>query len=176
VGRAAPLIVVVAGVSGSGKSTVGTLLAGRLYAVFADGDAFHPAANVAKMRAGVPLTDADRQPWLSAIEAWMDERIAAGDRAVLACSALRRVYRDALLSGRPAVRLVFLMVSREVAVARLAARPGHFFPPSLLDSQFRALEPPAPDENVLAVDADQPPTRLTTDILGRLYVYGDESG
>ncbi|MGH3158225.1 MAG: gluconokinase [Streptosporangiaceae bacterium] len=165
-GTAATLIVVVAGVSGSGKSTVGALLAERLHAVFADGDSFHPAANVAKMHAGVPLTDADRQPWLSAIGAWMDDRIAAGDRAVVACSALRRAYRDALLAGRPTARLVFLMVSPEVAAARLAARHGHFFPAGLLDSQFRDLEPPAPDENVLVVDADQPPARLAADIPG----------
>jgi gluconokinase len=170
VGAAATLIVVVAGVSGSGKSTVGTLLAERLHAVFADGDSFHPATNVTKMQAELPLTDADRQPWLAAIEAWMDERIAAGERAVVACSALHRSYRDALLAGRPAVRLVFLMVSREAAAARLAARHGHFFPASLLDSQFRDLQPPAPDENVLVLDADQAPARLVADIPGCLYI------
>ena len=98
------MIVVIAGVSGSGKSTVGALLAGRLGWPFADGDAFHPAANLAKMKAGIPLTDADRGPWLAAIGAWMDERLAASQSAVVACSALRRAYRDALLGGRPGPR------------------------------------------------------------------------
>ena len=95
------MIVVVAGVSGSGKTTVGTLLAARLGWTFADGDGFHPAANVARMRAGLPLTDADREPWLAALTAWMDQQTAAGQSAVLACSALRRAYRARLLGGRP---------------------------------------------------------------------------
>ena len=151
------MIVVVAGVSGSGKSTVGALLAGRMHWTFEDGDALHPAANVAKMRAGMPLTDEDRQPWLRAIGDWMDQRISAGEPAVLACSALKRSYRDTLQAGRPGVRLVFLAISREAAAARLAARHGHFFPEQLLDSQFRDLQPPAPDENVLVLDADQAP-------------------
>jgi gluconokinase len=172
VGRAAAVIVVLAGVSGSGKSTVGPLLAEQLNGMFADGDAFHPAANVAKMHAGVPLTDADREPWLRAIEAWLDQRIAAGQTAVLACSALRRHYRDALRAGRPQVRLVLLNVSHEVAVARVVARHGHFFPRSLLDSQFRDLEPPAPDEPVLVVDADQPPAQIVADITAALRTAG----
>ena len=163
------MIVVLAGVSGSGKSTAGALLAERLHAVFADGDAFHSAASVAKMHAGIPLTDADRAPWLRAIGAWMDQRIAADEQAVVACSALRRVYRDALLAGRPTARLVFLNVSREVAAARLAARHGHFFPERLLESQFRDLEPSTGDEpNVLAVDAGQPLPQLVADILAHL--------
>jgi gluconokinase len=166
----------VAGVSGSGKSTAGALLAERLHGVFADGDAFHSAANVAKMHAGVPLTDADRAPWLRAIEAWMDQRVTAGGQAVVACSALHRAYRDALLAGRPTARLVFLNVSREVAAARLTARPGHFFPAALLDSQFRDLEPPAADEHVLTVDADQPVARLVDDIVARLDVCRHEPG
>jgi gluconokinase len=164
----APVIVVLAGVSGSGKSTVGPLLAKRLNGTFADGDAFHPAANVAKMHAGVALTDADREPWLRAIEAWMDQRIAAGQTAVMACSALRRDFRDALRAGRPQVRLVLLDISREVAAARLAARHGHFFPAGLLDSQLRDLEPPAPGEPVLVVNADQPPGQIVTTITTRL--------
>jgi gluconokinase len=172
VDRAAAVIVVLAGVSGSGKSTVGPLLAERLNGTFADGDAFHPATNVAKMRAGLPLTDADREPWLRAIEAWVDQRISAGQTAVLACSALRRGFRDALRAGRPRVRLVLLNVSREVAAARLAARHGHFFPDSLLDSQFRALEPPAPAEPVLIVDADQPAALVVADIIAGLRPAG----
>ena len=102
------MIVIVAGVSGSGKTTVGARLADRLGWRFTDGDDLHPAANVAKMRAGIPLTDTDRWPWLRAIAAWMDEHIARGEDAVVACSALRRSYRDLLLDGRPAVRMVFL--------------------------------------------------------------------
>ena len=151
------VIVIVAGVSGSGKTTVGALLAGRLGWRFADADDFHPAANVAKMRAGIPLTDTDRWPWLRAIAAWMDERIGQGEDAVLACSALKRSYRDELLDGRPAARMVFLAPDGEVLARRLAARHGHFFPEELLSSQFDALEPPAPDERVLTVvPADTP--------------------
>ncbi|HEX5304164.1 MAG TPA: gluconokinase [Streptosporangiaceae bacterium] len=144
------MIVIVAGASGSGKSTVGALLAGRLGWRFADGDEFHPAANVEKMRTGVPLTDEDRWPWLRAIAAWMDERIAAGEQAVVTCSALKRSYRDVLLAGRPQARMVFLAPDREVLARRLAARHGHFFPEELLGSQFAALEPPAPDETARA--------------------------
>jgi carbohydrate kinase (thermoresistant glucokinase family) len=150
------VIVVVAGVAGSGKSTAGAALARRLHAEFADGDAFHPLANVAKMRAGEPLTDADREPWLRAIEDWMDERIAARRQGVIACSALRRAYRDRLLRGRPDARMVFLALSPQVAAARLAGRPAHFFPTRLLDSQFATLEPPDPAERVLVMHADQP--------------------
>ena len=151
------MIVIVAGVSGSGKTTVGALLAGRLDWRFADADDFHPAAKVAKMRAGIPLTDADRGPWMRAIAAWMDERIARGEDAVVGCSALKRSYRDLLLDGRPAARMVFLAPDREVLARRLAARHGHFFPEQLLSSQFDALEPPAPDERVLTVvPADTP--------------------
>jgi carbohydrate kinase (thermoresistant glucokinase family) len=141
------MIVVVAGISGSGKTTVGTLLAQREGWPYADGDDFHPAGNVARMRAGLPLTDADREPWLDAIGAWMDGQIAAGTSAVVTCSALRRSYRARLLGGRPAALLVFLEITREEAGARLAARSGHFFPASLLGSQLAALEEPQPDED-----------------------------
>jgi gluconokinase len=168
VGCHTSLIIVVAGVSGSGKSTVAAMLADRLHYEFADADTFHPAANVAKMRAGIPLDDADRQPWLEAIERWMDERIAAGRSAIVTCSALHRAYRQALLDGRPQVRLVFLAVSRPVATARLATRRGHFFPPGLLDSQFSDLEPPDQSENVLIVNADRPAGMLISDILDSL--------
>jgi gluconokinase len=145
------MILIVAGVSGSGKTTVGALVAGRLHWPFADADTFHPAANVAKMQAGLPLTDADRWPWLRVITAWMDERIAHGDSAVMACSALKRSYRDLLLDGRPEARIVFLSVSQEVVAQRLAVRPGHFFPAQLAASQFDILEPPQPDERAVTV-------------------------
>ena len=145
------MIVIVAGVSGSGKSTVGALLAGLLHWRFADADSFHPEANIAKMRAGVPLTDEDRAPWLRAITDWMDARIAAGESAVIACSALKRAYRDQMLSRRPTAVMIFLQVSRDILARRLTARHGHFFPEKLLDSQLETLEPPTPDEHVHTV-------------------------
>jgi gluconokinase len=169
------VILIVAGVAGSGKTTVGALLAGRLRWRFADADTFHPAANVAKMRAGVPLTDADRQPWLHAITDWMDERIAASQSAVVTCSALRRAYRDQLLAGRPTATMVFLQVSREVLERRLMARPGHFFPEKLLDSQLAALELPAPDERVLTLPAEEDATQTAAQIIATLWPDGDPS-
>ena len=122
------MIVIVAGISGSGKTTVGAMLAGRLGWLFADADDFHPAANIVKMRAGISLTDEDRLPWLRAIAAWMDEQIALNNPGVIACSALKRSYRDVLLGGRSQAQMVFLTVDRQVLAARLAARHGHFFP------------------------------------------------
>ena len=148
------MIVIVAGVSGSGKSTVGALLAGLLHWRFADADSFHPEANIAKMRAGIPLTDEDRAPWLHAVTDWMDARIAASESAVIACSALKRAYRDEMLSGRPAAVMIFLQVSRDVLARRLTTRHDHFFPEKLLDSQLETLEPPTPDEHVLTVVVD----------------------
>jgi gluconokinase len=145
------VILIVAGVSGSGKTTVGALLAGRLGWRFADADTFHSAANIAKMRAGIPLTDADRWPWLRTIGAWMDDRIAAGESAVVTCSALKRAYRDLLLDGRPEARMIFLSVSRQEDDRRLIARHGHFFPEKLLGSQFNTLEPPQADETRVTV-------------------------
>ena len=162
------MIIIVAGVAGSGKTTVGKLLADRLGCEFEDGDMLHPAANLAKMQAGMPLTDADRWPWLHVIETWMDQRISAGKTAVLACSALHRRYRDALLGGRPGARMAFLQISHEVAAARLAFRHGHFFPAQLLNSQFRDLQPPGPDEHVLIVDANQPAGDMAAEVASRL--------
>ena len=143
-------------------------MAGRLSWRFADADDFHPAANVAKMRAGIPLTDEDRVPWLHAIGAWMDDLIAAGQSGVVTCSALKRAYRDELLRGRPAATMFFLQVSRDVLVRRLTGRMGHFFPEELLDSQLRALEPPAPDERVVTVSADVDPARLVDEIVAQV--------
>ena len=163
------MILIVAGVAGSGKTTVGALLAGRLHWRFADADTFHPEANIAKMRAGIPLTDADRKPWLNAITGWMDERIAAGQSAVVTCSALKRAYRDELLAGRPAATMVFLMVSRAVLEQRLTARPGHFFPGKLLDSQLAALEPPAPDERVPTVLAEGDSEQTAAKVIASLW-------
>jgi carbohydrate kinase (thermoresistant glucokinase family) len=163
------MIVIVAGVSGSGKTTVGALLAGRLGWRFADADDFHPAANVEKMRAGIPLTDEDRWPWLRAIAAWMDERIAEGENAVVACSVLKRSYRDLLLDGRPQARMVFLTPDRDVLARRLAARQGHFFPEQLLGTQFAALEPPEPDERVLTVIPAGDPQATVEEIIALVW-------
>jgi gluconokinase len=168
------MILIVAGVSGSGKTTVGALLAGRLGWQFADADAFHPAANVAKMAAGIPLTDADRQPWLHAITAWMDERIALGASAVVTCSALKRAYRDDLLRGRPQARMIFLSVDREEVARRLAARHGHFFPSGLLSSQFDALEPPQPDEPRVTVVPSGPDPQDTVTAIIAVVQGGDQ--
>lgn len=162
------MIVIVAGVAGSGKTTIGEQVARRLGWRFADADSFHPAANVAKMRAGVPLTDEDRAPWLRAIGGWMDDLIAAGQSGVVTCSALKRAYRDQLLRGRPAATMVFLVVSRDVLARRLSHRPGHFFPEELLDTQLAAIEPPAPDERVLALPEDGDPGRIVAEIVTRL--------
>ena len=167
------MILIVAGVAGSGKTTVGALLAGRLRWRFADADTFHPEANIAKMRAGIPLTDADRQPWLHAITDWMDARIAADQSAVVTCSALKRAYRDELLRGRPAAKMVFLMVSREVLEQRLVARPGHFFPEKLLDSQLAAFEPPAAGEHVTTVLAEGDSAETAAKIIATLWPYGE---
>ncbi len=162
------MIVIVGGVAGSGKTTVGALLAGRLHWNFADADAFHPVANIVKMRSGVPLTDSDRKPWLAAINTWMDERIAAGEPAVAGCSALRQSYRDQLLSGRPEARIAFLEISREVAHARLVGRKGHFFTVKLLDSQFAELEPPQEGPQLIVVDATLSLDRIVAQIIERL--------
>jgi gluconokinase len=140
------------GVSGSGKSAVGRALAAALLCDFQDGDDLHPAANRAKMAAGEALTDADRGPWLAAVEGWIDQKARRGAAGVVACSALRRVYRDQLTRGRPQVRIVFLEGSRDLIAQRLAGREGHFMPASLLDSQLATLEPPAPSEGAVVID------------------------
>lgn len=159
------MIVVVAGVAGSGKSTVGRLLAEREDWLFADGDTFHPAANIAKMEAGIPLTDDDREPWLAAMESWMDDILASGQSAVLACSALRRRYRDALLRGRDKAEMIFLAITRDECDARLLARKGHFFLEPMIASQFAALEMPEGDERVHAVPVgDAQPGQVVTAI------------
>lgn len=162
------MIVIVGGVAGSGKTTVGALLADRLHWTLADADAFHTVANIMKMRSGQPLTDSDRKPWLAAIAAWMDERIAAGESAVAGCSALRQAYRDQLLGGRPAARIAFLEISREAAHARLEDRKGHFFAVKLLDSQFAELEPPRETPRVALIDATLAPDQAVAKIMDRL--------
>src|SRR4051812_49985386 len=145
--------IVVMGVSGSGKSTVGAALAQRLRVPFADADDFHPAANVAKMSAGHALDDDDRRPWLESIGEWLAAHAESG--GVMSCSALKRVYRDQLRDHAPTAEFVHLAGSREVIARRQASRPGHFMPASLLDSQFAILEPLGDDELGQTVDVDQ---------------------
>jgi gluconokinase len=146
--------VIVMGVSGSGKTTIGAAVASTLGWPFVDGDALHPAANVAKMAAGHPLTDADRVPWLAAIRAQMDVWRAEGGSGVIACSALRRAYRDALRAGHDDIRVLFLDVDAAELRARLGHRQGHFMPASLLESQLATLEPPSADEHAITVAVD----------------------
>src|SRR6185503_5339497 len=143
--------IVVMGVSGSGKTTVARLLAGRLGWRFAEADEFHSAANVAKMRGGVPLTDEDRAPWLAAIASYIDDAIASGKLAVVTCSALKRRYRDVIIGSRPGVALVYLKGDYDTIAKRIAARPHHYMPVSLLKSQFEALEEPAGPEGAIVV-------------------------
>jgi gluconokinase len=167
-GLPAPLIVVVMGVSGSGKTTVASMLAGRLHWPFAEADDFHPPENIAKMHAGMPLTDADRVPWLAGIAAEIDRWRAAGQNGIVTCSALKRRYRDMIIGARPEVRLVYLKGTFEVIHRRMVARHGHFMPASLLRSQFETLEEPTPDERPIVVPVDQPPAALVERILAAL--------
>jgi gluconokinase len=163
-----PCALVVMGVSGSGKSTIAEHLATRLGWRYVDGDLFHPPANVAKMSAGHPLTDEDRWPWLRAIAAEIDRLAAAGTRAVVACSALKRAYRNILVHGRDDIRIVFLDGTQDLIAKRLAARKGHFMPPGLLDSQFRTLEPPRPSERPVTVSIDASVDGIADNIVRQL--------
>jgi gluconokinase len=164
----APAALIVMGVAGSGKSTIGEALAARLHWTFEDGDRFHPASNVAKMSAGHPLTDDDRWPWLQAIADEIDRVVAAGGHVVVACSALKRAYRDLLVHGRDDIRIVYLDGSRDLIAGRLKARKGHFMPPGLLDSQFATLQVPAADENSISVAIDANVEAIVNDIAGRI--------
>ena len=166
--KAPASVLIVMGVSGCGKSTIGTLLAGRLQWKFEDADRFHPAANIEKMRTGTPLTDEDRWPWLRAIAAFIDKMRGAGGHGVIACSALKRRYRDVLIGDRSDVRLVYLKGSEELISRRLAARHGHFMPRSLLHSQFVALEEPAEDENPITITIAPRPNQIVRQILTAL--------
>jgi len=166
--RDGPVIAVVMGVSGSGKTTIATLLAAALGCQFRDGDDLHPAANVEKMRDGTPLTDADRLPWLHKIAEEIDGWRARGEYRVLTCSALKRSYRDIIIGDRSAVNLVYLKGSRDLIRRRMAARHGHFMPLALLESQFATLQEPTEDEHPIIVDIGRPPAGIVTEILRRL--------
>ena len=163
-----PCALIVMGVSGSGKSTIAASLAERLNWVYEDGDRFHPASNVAKMSAGQPLTDEDRWPWLQAIADEIDRVCESGGHVVIACSALKRAYRDVLVHGRDDVRIVYLKGTQPLIADRLARRKGHFMPPGLLDSQFKTLEPPAVDENPITVSIDASVETIVEDIVRQL--------
>jgi gluconokinase len=162
------MIVVVMGVSGSGKTTVAVLLARALRCPFREGDDFHPPANVEKMRGGTPLTDEDRLPWLRRIAAEIDGWRARGESAVVTCSALKRSYRDIVIGDRPEVRLVYLEGSRALIEQRMAARQDHFMPVALLDSQFRVLEKPGHDERPIIVDIGPSPEEIVAEIVRQL--------
>ena len=161
--------VVVMGVSGAGKSTVGRLIAAALHCAFRDADSFHPAANIEKMSRGAPLTDDDRWPWLNAIAAWIAERRAKGEAGVVTCSALKRVYRDIVTDKQSAdVRLVYLKGDFDLIEARLKARAGHFMPPGLLRSQFDTLEEPGADERAITVSIDATPEEIAGQVMKAL--------
>ncbi|GAB7107293.1 gluconokinase [Streptomyces phaeofaciens JCM 4814] len=164
--HAAPHVVAVMGVAGTGKTTIGPLLAARLGVPYAEGDDFHPQANIAKMSAGTPLDDEDRWPWLDAIGAWAHERAGLG--GVVSCSALKRSYRDRLRAAAPGLVFVHLTGSRELIEDRMGHRQGHFMPTALLDSQFATLEPLRADEAGVAVDVSGSPEEITARATGAL--------
>ena len=166
--RTEPRFVVVMGVAGSGKTTVGELLAARLGWTFVDADWLHPEANVEKMRSGIPLTDEDRAPWLAAVAARMDELRSAGRSGVIACSALKRRYRDVLRGNTGDVRFVHLSGPRETLASRIASRDHPYMPAALLDSQLAALEAPGADEAAIAVPIEGPPAEIAAAIVTSL--------
>ncbi|HET9634084.1 MAG TPA: gluconokinase [Terrabacter sp.] len=168
-----PPLVVVMGVSGSGKTTIGAALAQRLRVPFADADDFHPRANIDKMSAGIPLTDDDRGPWLATIATWLADHAAGG--GVASCSALKRSYRDVLAAAAPQVFFVHLHGDPDVIAARVAGRPGHFMPAALVESQFATLEPLGPGEHGAVLDVDQQVDDLVTQSLDLLDLRNSEA-
>ncbi len=161
-------VVIIMGVSGCGKSTIGALLAQNLQWEFKDADWFHPPSNVEKMHSGIPLTDEDRWPWLHAVAAWIDKMRGSGGHGVVACSALKRRYRDILIGDRADVRLLYLKGDEELIARRLATRHEHFMPSGLLHSQFETLEEPGPDENPIVVSIEPQPREIVARILTAL--------
>ncbi len=157
----APLVIVIMGVAGSGKTTIGRKLAAALGWEFRDADEFHPAANIARMASGHPLTDADRQPWLAAIRTYVESRLASGQRAVITCSALREAYRKVIIVDPLRVKLVHLAGDYALILDRLTRRQGHFMKPQMLQSQFDTLETP---HDALAVDIAQSPEAIVSQI------------
>ncbi len=167
-----PAGVIVMGVSGCGKSTIGALLASRLRWEFEDADWLHPTSNVDKMHSGIPLTDEDRWPWLDTIAAWIDKTRRSAGHGVIACSALKRSYRDVLIGKRSDVRLVYLKGDETLIARRIAVRHEHFMPRSLLHSQFEALEEPGPDENPIIVSIEPQPREIVARILSAMNKVG----
>jgi gluconokinase len=166
----APSVVVVMGVSGAGKSTIAAMLAHRMGWVYEDADWFHPPSNVEKMHSGHPLTDEDRLPWLQGIAAWIKATREAGGHGVIACSALKRSYRDVLVDGEPDVRIVYLKGDRDLIARRSSLRHGHFMPTSLLDSQLAVLEEPGADEHAIVVPIDARPREIVDTIVAMLAI------
>jgi gluconokinase len=171
-----PAAIIVMGVSGSGKSTIGALLAERLGWPFADADGFHPPENVAKMAAGTPLTDADRWPWLDAIATHVGAARQAGRPVVVACSALRRAYRDRLRAGHGDLIFLHLSGAPEVIAARQAARQGHFMPPSLMASQFATLEDTGDEADAVAVSVAVTPQAVVDAAMAALSPFDLRAG
>jgi gluconokinase len=165
---ALPVVLVLMGVSGSGKTTIGQLLAQRLHWPYEEGDALHPPANVAKMHAGHPLDDADRAPWLAKVADWVDARLDAGECGVITCSALKHAYRALIDRRGKGVEFVYLHGTRELIASRLAGRQGHFMPASLLESQFAALEEPAAGEPVVRVEIGASPEIIAANVIDAL--------
>ena len=174
--RGRPPILVLMGVSGSGKTTIGEELAARLGWPFEEGDSLHPEANIAKMHAGIPLTDADRQPWLERVAAWIDGQRAAKQPGIITCSALKRSYREIVIGDRPEVRLVYLRGGRDLIAEHLAGRKGHFMPASLLQSQIDTLEGPDPDEDPLIVDVGPSAAQIADEIIRQLGASATVAG
>ena len=163
-----PCALIVMGVSGSGKSTIADQLAKRLGWRYEDGDRFHPPSNIAKMSAGQPLTDEDRWPWLQAIADEIGRVCETGEHVVIACSALKRTYRDVLVHGRDDVRIIYLKGTQDLIASRLSSRKDHFMPPGLLASQFKTLEPPGGNENPVIVSIDASVDAIVDDIVRQL--------
>jgi gluconokinase len=161
-------VAVMMGVSGSGKTTIAKGVAGREGWRLVEGDSFHPPANVAKMKSGMPLNDEDRWPWLQAIAREIDAIRTRGESAVVASSALRRAYRNILIGDRPDVVLVYLKGSKDLIARRMAARKGHFMPPTLLDSQFATLEEPGAAEHPIVVSIEPPPDEIVDEVVRKL--------
>ena len=163
-----PVIAIVMGVSGSGKTTVAALLAKALDCPLKEGDDLHPVANVQKMKSGIPLTDADRAPWLKKVAEQIDDWRTHGQSGVLTCSALKRAYRDVIIGDRKGVTLIYLNGSHDLILQRMKARHGHFMPVGLLDSQFAALEEPTTDEHAITVSVEGSPAEIEAHILEKL--------
>jgi gluconokinase len=163
-------VLVVMGVSGSGKSTIAAMLAHHLHWIYEDGDWLHPKSNIEKMHHGEPLNDEDRWPWLHAIADWIDATRQAGNHGIVACSALKRAYRDILVGDRRDVRIVYLKGDRDLIARRVATRADHFMPPGLLDSQFKALEEPKADERPIVVSTAPHPREIVDTIVRKLGI------